>query len=461
MLRLYDTAVRETVELVPRVPGQVSMYVCGPTPYDAPHVGHGRTFTVFDIIRRYLMWRGLEVTYVTNVTDVEDRIIARAAERDTTEPELAYQFEVMHWAQLDALGILRPDDTPHATDFIPQMLKLIGELVDAGRAYVIEGSGVYFQVDTLPSYGALSHRTVEQLLESAGARIAVDDEKRSPIDFALWKAAKPGEPQWESPWMQGRPGWHIECSAMSLEILGENFDIHGGGDDLVFPHHENEIAQAEGAGHTFARHWLHSGMVTVSGEKMSKSLGNFTTLQEALDAHGPRAFRWLVASTHYRRQMEINDEALRGAKAALDGFDALARRARLAGVTIGDVPSTADATDGIDAFRDAMDNDFDTPAAIAVLHGWRTDANAAIDEGRLDDARAALLRVASGMGALGLTVDDGAASGGDASIDAMVRARDDARANRDFAAADQLRDKLAAEGIVLEDTPQGTVWRRA
>ncbi|HEY1739054.1 MAG TPA: cysteine--tRNA ligase [Acidimicrobiia bacterium] len=459
---LFDTAAREKVEFEPRVAGQVSMYVCGPTPYDSPHVGHGRTAVVFDTMRRYLTWRGNQVSFVSNVTDVEDRIIARAAERGTTEPELAHHFEDEHWEQMGRLGVLRPDEAPHATEFIPQMLTLIGELVDAGRAYVIEDSGVYFQVDTLPSYGALSHRTLEQLLESAGARIAVDDEKRSPIDFALWKAAKPGEPEWDSPWGRGRPGWHIECSAMSLEILGEGFDIHGGGDDLVFPHHENEIAQAEGAGHEFARYWLHSGMVTVSGEKMSKSLGNFTTLKAALDAHGPRAFRWLVASTHYHRQMEINDDALRAAKAAIDGFDALARRARIEGVVV-DPPATAGEVDGIDAFRDAMDDDFDTPAAIAVLHGWRSEANAAIDAGRLDEARAALARVASGLGAIGLALDDGSsdASDDDGAIDELVRARDAARAAKDWPEADRLRDALEALGIVLEDTAQGTVWRRA
>ncbi len=463
MVLLYDTAARDKVELVPRVSGQVSMYVCGPTPYDVPHLGHGRTAVVFDTVRRYLEWLGNRVTFVSNITDVEDRIIARAAERGTTEPELARAFEDAYWEQMDRLLVLRPDEMPHATAFIPQMQKLIGELIAAGRAYVIEGSGVYFQVDTLPSYGALSHRTLEQLLEGAGARVAVDEQKRSPIDFALWKAAKPGEPEWESPWGPGRPGWHIECSAMSLEILGEGFDIHGGGDDLVFPHHENEIAQAEGANHRFARHWLHSGMVTVSGEKMSKSLGNFTTLKDALDAHGPRAFRWLVASTHYRRQMEINDDALRAAKAAIDGFDALARRARLAGATLGTVPQHASDVDGVAAFRDAMDDDFDTPAAIAVLHEWRREANSAIDEGDLDAARAGVTRIASALGALGLTVDDGAAdaSSADADVDAKVRARDEARAAKNWPEADRLRDELAGAGIVLEDTPQGTVWHRA
>jgi cysteinyl-tRNA synthetase len=458
MLRLYDTAARELVEFVPRVEGAVSMYVCGPTPYDHPHVGHGRTAVVFDVMRRYLVWRGEKVTFVSNVTDIEDRIIARAAEQGITEPELAQSFEAEHWTQMDRLDVLRPDETPHATEFVAQMQSLIAELIASGRAYVIEGSGVYFQVDQLPEYGKLSHRTLEQLLESAGARIEVDDEKRSPVDFALWKAAKPGEPTWDSPWGAGRPGWHIECSAMSLEILGPGFDIHGGGDDLVFPHHENEIAQSEGAGHEFARYWLHSGMVMVGGEKMSKSLGNFTTLREALDAYGPRAFRWLVVQSPYRRQMEINDEALRAAKAAVDGFDALLRRARVDGV--------AEVAPGdMTAFGEAMDDDFDTPRAVAVIHGWRGEANAAIDAGRLDDAAVLIANVREALGALGIPLDDGTASsdadaGGDAEITALVAARDAARAAKDFGEADRLRDELKARGIVLEDTAKGTIWRR-
>ncbi len=459
MLRLFDTAARDLVEFVPRVEGSVSMYVCGPTPYDHPHVGHGRTVVVFDVVRRYLAWRGYRVTFVSNVTDVEDRIIARAAERGLTEPQLARAFEAEHWEQMDRLGVARPDETPHATEFVPQMLALIGELIAQGRAYVIEGSGVYFQVDTLASYGKLSGRTLEQLLDSAGARIDIDDEKRSPVDFALWKAAKPGEPAWDSPWGRGRPGWHIECSAMSLEILGEGFDIHGGGDDLVFPHHENEIAQAEGAGHVFAHYWLHSGMVMVAGEKMSKSLGNFTTLRAALNAHGPRAFRWLVIRNHYRRQMEINDGALRAAAKEIDGFDALARRARVAGIA-------AVAPSDLDAFRAVMDDDFDTPAAVAVIHGWRREANAAIDAAQLDVAAARLADVQAALGALGVVVDDvGApadapADGGDAAVDTAVAARNAARARKDFAEADRLRDELKAQGVELEDTPQGTIWRR-
>ena len=456
MLRLFDTAARELVEFVPRREGAVSMYVCGPTPYDVPHLGHGRTAAAFDIVRRYLQWRGFDVTFVSNITDIEDKIIARAQQRGTTEPELAREYELEYWHQMDRLGVQRPDAMPHATEYIDQMQALIAELIAAGRAYVIEGSGVYFEVQTLDSYGALSHRSVEQLLESAGARVDVDDDKRSPIDFALWKAAKPSEPAWDSPWGPGRPGWHIECSAMSLQILGDGFDLHGGGDDLMFPHHENEIAQAEGAGHPFARHWLHSGMVMVGGEKMSKSLNNFANLADALDAHGPRAFRLLVARTHYRRQMEINDDALRAAEAEVEGFDALLRRARVAGVATVDAGDTA-------AFRDAMDADFDTPNALAVVHGWRSEANSAIDAGDLDRAAVLVANVRDALGALGIVLDDGTASAGDddAEIDALVQARTDARAAKDWAEADRVRDELTARGIVLEDTAQGTIWRRA
>ncbi|MFM8302712.1 MAG: cysteine--tRNA ligase, partial [Actinomycetota bacterium] len=255
-VRLFDTVARAKVELVPREPGTLSVYVCGPTVYDVPHVGHGRTATTFDVIRRYLEWRGYRVTFVSNVTDVEDKIIARAAESGSTEPEVAARFEAAYWEQLDRLGVRRPDHVPHATEYIASMQALITELVDRGHAYVVEGQGVYFDVVTFPSYGRLPHRSLAQLLESAGARVEVDEAKRTPVDFALWKAAKPGEPAWDSPWGPGRPGWHIECSAMALDLLGEGFDIHGGGDDLAFPHHENERAQSECAGHEFARHWI-------------------------------------------------------------------------------------------------------------------------------------------------------------------------------------------------------------
>lgn len=427
------------------------MYVCGPTPYDVAHLGHGRTAIVFDTIRRYLEWRGFSVTYVSNVTDVEDRIIARAAERGTTESELARQYEIDYWRQMSRLNVKPPDETPHATEYIEQMQKLIAELISAGRAYVIEGKGVYFEVGSFPEYGQLSHRSLAELLDSAGARVDVDERKRSPVDFALWKAAKAGEPAWESPWGPGRPGWHIECSAMSLEILGEGFDIHGGGDDLVFPHHENELAQAAGAGYTFARHWLHAGMVNAGGVKMSKSLGNFTTLEDVLDRWDPRAFRVLVLQTHYRRQMEFGEKELNDADQAVDRVDQLVRRARLAQVGVAAAGSTA-------AFRDAMDDDFDTPAGLAVLFRLVREANVAIGE-RRDDAATLVSTVREIAGVLGIEPHDDVPELDD-EIQELVERRDEARARRDFAEADRLRDQLRERGIVLEDTADGTVWRR-
>jgi cysteinyl-tRNA synthetase len=319
---------------------------------------------------------------------------------------------------------------------------------------VIEGQGVYFEVSTLPDYGALSHRRTEDLLEGAGARVDIDEEKRSPLDFALWKAAKPGEPEWQSPWGAGRPGWHIECSAMSLEILGEAFDIHGGGDDLVFPHHENERAQAEGAGHAFARHWIHSGMVMVGREKMSKSLGNFLDLSDALDRHGPRAFRLLVLQTHYRKQLEIADKELSDAGKAVDRLDALFRRARVAGIEPG-------AVDDIEPFCAAMDDDFDAPAALAYVFDLVRRANTALDGGDAAETASLLATVRELCGAFGLTIDDGGESGGaDTAIDALVAARNAARAGRDFAEADRIRAELQAQGVTLEDGPSGTTWHR-
>ena len=321
-VRIYDTMQRANVELTQRDPGRVSIYVCGPTVYDVPHVGHGRTAIVYDTIRRYLEWRGFGVRFVSNVTDIEDKIIARAAERGTTEPDLAQEFEAAYFAEMDRLGVRRPDAMPHATEYIAPMLELVAELVDNGHAYVVDGQGVYFDVTKYADYGGLPHRSIEQLLESAGARVEIDAAKRNPVDFALWKAAKPGEPVWDSPWGKGRPGWHLECSVMSLRELGEGFDLHGAGNDLVFPHNENERAQAEAAGHAFARHWIHSGMVEVGGEKMSKSLDNFTTLHDALDTHGHRAFRLAVLQTHYRKAMDLGDAELAAAASAVDRLDA-------------------------------------------------------------------------------------------------------------------------------------------
>jgi cysteinyl-tRNA synthetase len=458
-VRIHDSVQRSKVELELRDPGHVSMYVCGPTVYDSPHIGHGRTAVVFDVIRRYLEWAGLEVRFVSNVTDVDDKIIARALEADTTETAIAERFEAVHWEQMERVGVRRPDDAPHATAYIASMIALIEELVRGGHAYAIEGMGVYFDVAAFPSYGDVSHRTLEQLLESAGARVEVDAAKRSSVDFALWKAAKPGEPAWDSPWGPGRPGWHIECSAMSLELLGEGFDLHGGGDDLTFPHHENERAQAEAAGHPFARHWIHSGMINVGGEKMSKSLGNFRTLADAVDTHGGRAFRLAVLQTHYRKAAELGDSELATAASAVGRLDALVRRAASAEVDL-DGASADDAV--VERFRIEMDDDFGTPGAVAVVFDTVNAANLAIDTG--DTARAAALATTALELAevLGIVAESrtGSGAGDDGEIDALVADRDAARAARDFATADRIRDELAARGVTLEDAPSGTIWHR-
>jgi cysteinyl-tRNA synthetase len=461
MVQIHDTLERRLVDLEPREPGKVSIYVCGPTVYDTPHIGNARTAVAFDTIRRYLEWAGFDVTFVSNVTDVEDKIIARAAREGRTEPEVAAEFEAVYFDHMHRLNVRDADHRPHATEYIDGMLSLIGELVARGHAYDVPGQGVYFAVESFPGYGALPHRTLEELRESAGARVDVDEAKRSPMDFALWKAAKPGEPAWDSPWGAGRPGWHIECSAMSLDLLGERFDLHGGGEDLAFPHHENERAQAEGAGHAFARHWIHSGMVTIGGDKMSKSLGNITTVEAALAQHDWRAVRLAMIQPHYRRAADLGETELTAAARAVERLDALFRRAEAAGVA---VDATADpATLG--AFRAAMDVDFDTTHGLAVLFEAARDANRAIDDQQLERAATLLAAVRELLDVLGLVTSDAAEDAGsgdtpDAEIDALVRERDDARAARDFARADAIRDELTARGVKLEDTPTGTIWHR-
>ncbi|HEU5307709.1 MAG TPA: cysteine--tRNA ligase, partial [Acidimicrobiia bacterium] len=367
-------------------------------------------------------------------------------------------FEAVYFDHMRRLNVRDADHRPHATEYIGGMLDLIGELVERGHAYEVPGQGVYFAVETFPGYGALPHRSIEELRESAGARVDVDEAKRSPMDFALWKAAKPGEPAWDSTWGRGRPGWHIECSAMSLDLLGDGFDLHGGGEDLAFPHHENERAQAEGAGHAFARHWIHTGMVTIGGDKMSKSLGNFTTVEEALAEHDWRALRLAMLQTHYRRAADLGPAELTAAAKAIERLDALFRRAHAAGVTR---RADADAAT-LDAFRSAMDDDFDTAHGLAVMFEAARDANRAVDDGELDRAAPLLGAVHEMLGVFGLDTPDGAEDGsaGDAEIDALVRERDEARAARDFARADAIRDELGGRGIQLEDTPTGTIWHR-
>jgi cysteinyl-tRNA synthetase len=453
-VRVHDTLQRAKVDLELREPGKVSIYVCGPTVYDVPHIGHGRTAVVYDVIRRYLRWRGLAVTFVSNVTDIEDKIIARAHETGGTETELAQRFEAAWWDQMDRLGVERPDYAPHATAYVADMLDLVAELIDRGHAYVVEGRGVYFDVASFPGYGALPHRDLAQLLASAGGRVEVDEAKRSPVDFALWKAAKPGEPTWDSPWGPGRPGWHLECSTMALDLLGEGFDLHGAGDDLVFPHNENERAQAEAAGRAFSRHWLHAGMVEIRGEKMSKSLHNFRTLADALDAHGCRAFRMAVLQTHYRKATELGDAELVTAGSAVARIDALARRLPDDGTPR---PPLDPAT--IERFQAEMDDDFGTPGAVATIFDAVGAANQALTAGDPERARTLGATAVELAGVLGIPVESGAES--DATLDERVAARDAARAAGDFETADRIRDELTQQGVMLEDTPNGTVWHRS
>ncbi|MGH8980630.1 MAG: cysteine--tRNA ligase, partial [Acidimicrobiales bacterium] len=326
MLRLHDTATGTVRPLELRDPGRVSMYVCGPTVYDSPHLGHGRFGLAYDVLRRYLAFSGLEVRFVSNVTDVDDHIITKAAREGRTEAAVAAEFEALWWEAMDALGVLRPTDIPHATRYVEGMVALVADLVERGAAYETD-DGVYLEVSTVDGYGLLAHQPLGSL--RAGARVEAAEGKRTPLDFALWKKAKPGEPEWDSPWGPGRPGWHTECVVMSLDLLGEDFDIHGGAQDLIFPHHENERAQAVAEGRRFARYWVHCGWVAVGGEKMGKSLRNFTTIADMLAGNDARAFRLLVLQAHYRSPIEISPELTTEAERALERLDTLARRLSL------------------------------------------------------------------------------------------------------------------------------------
>ncbi len=465
MIRLFDTLRREVVELRPRTPGEVSLYVCGPTVYDVPHLGHARTAVTYDVLRRYLTWRGVDVKMVSNITDVDDKIIARAAEEGSSEADVAARFSDVYIRELEALGVAAPDERPRATEYVDEMVSFTAELLARGVAYVIDGAGVYFDVGRYPDYGRLPGRSPEGLLEGAGARVAVDERKRDPLDFALWKAAKEGEPTWDAPWMPGRPGWHIECVAMALGLLGDGFDIHGGGSDLIFPHHENERAEAEAAGRRFARLWMHSAMVNVEGEKMAKSAGNFRTLADVLAVHDPRALRLAMLQAHYRSTMEIDEAVLASAAAGVQRLDAFARRVGALGAPGGGsgAAPTPDCGEARAAFAAAMDDDLGTPAAVAAIFDLARWGNVRLDESDAVGAIEALATVQELCGALGLEVGPTGRADEDDGRDAVQRRvdeRDAARRARDYATADEIRSELATAGIELEDTPAGTVWRR-
>lgn len=459
MLRLFDSLSRSLVEFVPRDPGKVGMYVCGPTVQSTPHVGHGRSAVAFDVIRRYLTWRGFEVTLVRNVTDVEDKIIAAAAESGESMSALAERVGAVFRGAYHGLGVLDPNVEPKASEHIPEIISLIEKLLDVGLGYVSADGDVWFSVRSLDGYGKLSGAKPEEL--RSGYRIEVVESKRDPLDFALWKAAKPNEPSWDSPWGQGRPGWHIECSAMAAKYLGEGFDIHGGGSDLIFPHHENEIAQSEGAsGSPFARFWLHNGMVNLGGEKMAKSTGNLVDLASILDSHGGRPLRMLYLRAHYRSPIEYSVELMAEAE------EALARLRRFRDrVEVGAADMEA-----LEQFQAAMDDDFATPEAVSLLFDLIREGNRILDEG--GDASAIGGAVETIVGVFGL--DDASAApvadldvsevvaalGIEGGINELIELRRSARASGDFELADRVRRELLDVGVVLEDGPDGTRWLR-
>jgi cysteinyl-tRNA synthetase len=465
MLHLHDTATGAVRPFEPRTPGQVSIYVCGPTVDNVPHIGHGRFNLTYDVLRRYLLFNGSEVDYVSNVTDIDDKIINRANDEGRSTQSVVDQFERAWFEAMDGLGVLRPTSTPHATQYVDDMVRLIADLI--GREVAYETSdGVYLSVEQVAGYGLLAKQSLDSL--RSGARVESTEEKRSPLDFALWKKAKPGEPEWESPWGPGRPGWHTECVVMSLDLLGDGFDLHGGGIDLVFPHHENERAQAVAVDRAFARFWVHNGWVTVDGTKMSKSLGNFTTLDDFLTQHDPRAYRLLVLRARYRSPIEVTPETITDAEKGLERLDTLARRFSVGSllaqtasgfVVAGIAPATDIDPEALSAFRARLDDDLDTPGALAGIFDLVTAAHSRADAG--DVARGAQLAHSAAVlaAALGLSLK-GDVDTVDEVTARVVAARDDARRAKDFARADALRDELVAMGWTVEDTPDGTAVRR-
>ncbi len=463
MIRVYDTMRRALVPFETRDPNKVGMYVCGPTVQSEPHVGHGRAAVAFDVIGRYLRWRGFEVEIVRNVTDVEDKIIAAAAESGEPMSVLAERMGARFNAAYRGLGVGEADHEPKATDHIPEIVDLISDLIDRGLGYARDGD-VYFSVSGFEAYGKLSGMKPDEL--RSGYRIEVAEAKEDPLDFAMWKGVKPGEPYWDSPWGPGRPGWHIECSAMAERYLGMGFDIHGGGTDLIFPHHENEIAQSEGArGVPFARYWLHNGMVNLGGEKMSKSTGQLVDLDSIISSRGGRGLRLLFLRAHYRSPIEYSVELLEDAEEALARLDRFRERIE---------PGEAD-TAAIDRFREVMDDDFSTPEAVSLLFDLVREGNRLSDAGQDASSLAGAVEVI--LGVLGVydaypapeEVPDvsavaerfGVQGAGAGAIESLIELRRRARSDRRFDDADSIREALAEAGVVLEDGPDGTRWLRA
>ena len=466
-MRVYNTLTNAMEDFEPATPGEVRMYVCGATVQAAPHLGHGRQAVVFDVIRRYLRWKGLAVVFVSNVTDIEDKIIAAAAERGVTTDQVVAEAYEQFTEGYRKLGVAAPDVEPRATEHIDDIIGLVSRLIEGGHAYEADGD-VYFAVRSFADYGKLSGHRIDEL--RSGARIDPDERKADPLDFALWKASKPGEPSWDSPWGPGRPGWHIECSAMAEKHLGFSFDIHGGGLDLVFPHHENEIAQSEAAAEAapFARYWLHNGMLNLGGEKMAKSVGNVFGLLDALERWSPKAVRLFYLRKHYRAPLGFSAEALDDATAQLERLWAFRRRTD-------DGPNEPHGPT-MDRFAAAMDDDFNTAGALAALFDAVSEGNRSIDSGEdagpftaaydeiaevlgIAEEAAGLDDVASRIAAMGEELGV-SGEGPEAVIEALLELRHQARQDGNYATADAVRDGLAAVGIQVEDTPDGARWHR-
>jgi cysteinyl-tRNA synthetase len=484
-LRVYNTMTKKKEEFVPLQKGKIGMYACGVTVYDLCHIGHARSAVVFDVIYRYLQYKGYEVTYVRNFTDVDDKIIKRAQEEGVSTDEIASRYIEEFYADMGALGLKEPTIEPKATEHIDAMIELVQRLIKKDHAYEVEGD-VYFAVESFSEYGKLSKRTLEEM--QAGARVEVDEKKRNPLDFALWKATKPGEPSWESPWGKGRPGWHIECSAMSQKYLGDTLDIHGGGKDLIFPHHENEIAQAEGAtGNPFVRYWLHNGFVNIDKEKMSKSLGNFLTIKEILKEYHPEVVRLFLLSRHYRSPIDFSTEGMEETRRNLErfyqtlaGIDEVIAQEKAGesvpeGLSPKEMAAYRRAEEFTAQFEEAMDDDFNTAVAIAALFELSHDLNRLLQNptphaaqvllkgreafavagevlGIFQEDPRAFLETARERKAEKLTLTQG-------EIEKLITERNEARKNKNWTRADEIRDQFASQGIILEDGPQGTTWR--
>ncbi len=470
---IYNSLTRKKEEFKPIRADSVKMYVCGPTVYDEPHIGHGRGAFIFDVIRRYFKYKGFSVKYVRNVTDVDDKIIDKAKKEFSGEninaaiTKVSVKYLASYHRAMSSLGILEPDVEPKATAYISKMVEFISGLIEKGAAYAADGD-VYFDIKKAVDYGKLSNQSLEKM--ESGARVAPDENKRDPLDFALWKKAKDNEPYWPSPWGGGRPGWHIECSVMSSDILGDEFDIHGGGIDLIFPHHENEIAQSEGAGKAFARYWMHNGLLTINGQKMAKSLGNFVTISDFLDRYkDPDILKMFFLSSHYRMPVDFTDEAVDAARSAVERFDIFFDAAE-SFIAENKPDSTADDKkfSGIPRveFERAMDDDFNTARAMAALFDAVTAGNSMINSGELNlERKSAFLKelvseIKTMAAVLGLNFAKKEISGSFKDIiESKMAAREEARKKKDYKLADKIREDIEKQGVILEDTKHGPKWR--